>query len=98
LNCLALQAVFYECGGVCGAGRSPSSATTGGNVPLILAPSDRAALQLLADGRPIKQIADNLGIPQNEIEARVRTLFSTMGASTRTEAVAVAERRGLITR
>lgn len=63
---------------------------------LQITPAERAALQLLADGRTTRAIADQLGATEYEVETRLTTLFARMGATCRTEAVAAAFRRGLL--
>jgi DNA-binding NarL/FixJ family response regulator len=66
-------------------------------VLLTITPFERAALGLLADGSTTKQIADRLGIAESEVEARVNLLFRRMGVASPSEAIAVAQRRGLLT-
>jgi DNA-binding CsgD family transcriptional regulator len=63
---------------------------------LHITPRERAALQLLADGRATNEIACGLGISEHAIEAHLSTLFARMGAASRTEAIAAAWRRGLL--
>jgi two-component system, NarL family, nitrate/nitrite response regulator NarL len=53
-------------------------------------------LQLVAQGLPNKGIARRLGISENTAKFHVASLCSKLGASSRTEAVALAARRGLI--
>jgi DNA-binding NarL/FixJ family response regulator len=65
-------------------------------VKLLITPSDRAMLQLLADGKEAHAIADRLGIAANELDARLTKLFAKLGAASRSEAVATAARRGLV--
>jgi len=65
-------------------------------VLLHITPAERAALQLLADGRSSREIAERLRVSESRIEAHLRGLFAKMGASTRTEAVTAAVRRGLL--
>ena len=64
---------------------------------LQITPWDREALQLLARGTEISQIAGRLGLSTREVEANLMQLFATMGAANRTEAIAVALKRGLLT-
>jgi len=63
---------------------------------LILAPSDRAALQMLADEVPTEQIARVLSIPEHQVDAHVSNVVRKLGANSRTEAVRLATRRGLL--
>src|SRR5215210_1289697 len=53
-------------------------------------------LQLVAQGLPNKGIARRLGISENTAKFHVASLTGKLGASSRTEAVTVAARRGLI--
>ncbi len=53
-------------------------------------------LQLLAEGLPNKGIARALGITENTAKFHVASVCAKLGASGRTEAVALAARRGLI--
>jgi len=63
---------------------------------LQITPSERAALQLLANGKATSEIASHLGVTELELGPHLTKLFSRMGAASRTEAVAVAFRRGLV--
>jgi DNA-binding NarL/FixJ family response regulator len=53
-------------------------------------------LQLVAQGLPNKGIARELGISENTAKFHVASLSGKLGASSRTEAVTIAARRGLI--
>lgn len=53
-------------------------------------------LQLVAQGLPNKGIARRLGITENTAKFHVASLSGKLGASSRTEAVTLAARRGLI--
>ena len=64
---------------------------------LHITPSERLALQLLADGAAASELAGRLGVTELEIEAALRSLFSRMGAASRSQAIAAAVRRGLLT-
>lgn len=61
-----------------------------------LTPREREVLQLLAEGLPNKQIARRLGVSEHTVKFHVNTIFSKLGAHSRTEAVTRAARRGLI--
>lgn len=63
---------------------------------LFITPTDRQVLRLLAQGKPVAEIADRLGIHTGEVEPYLASLFSAMGASSRTEAVMRASQRGLL--
>ena len=64
---------------------------------LQITPWERAALQLLAEGTTIGALADRFRTSEADLEARLTTLFARMGVDGRSEAVAVALRRGLVT-
>ena len=63
---------------------------------LLITPHERAVLQLIANGNETGEIASRLGISAHEVEAGVTSLLKVMGAESRTEAVALASRRGLL--
>lgn len=63
---------------------------------LQITPVERVALQLLAEGWTATALASRLGMNEREIEVQLRTLFTKMGASSQTEALAAALRRGLV--
>jgi len=64
---------------------------------LQITPQERAMLQLLANGHEGLEIAGRLGVSERELEAGLTNLLATMGARSRSEAVALASRRGLLT-
>jgi DNA-binding NarL/FixJ family response regulator len=63
---------------------------------LHITPWERSALQSLSEGKSPAELALLFGMPEGEIERQLSALFSRMGAASRTDAVAVACRRGLI--
>jgi NarL family two-component system response regulator YdfI len=63
---------------------------------LHITPSERIALELLAAGIATNELASRLGLSTCEINARLASLFARMGAASRTEAVAFAMKRGLL--
>ena len=65
-------------------------------VLLHITPWERSALQSLATGMTIAQLAIVLGTTEGDIEQRLGSLFTKMGAASPTDAVAAAFRRGLI--
>jgi LuxR family quorum sensing-dependent transcriptional regulator len=67
-----------------------------GGAALRITPRERQALQLLASGQTTTGVAAGLGMGAHEIDALLDTLFTTMGAAGRAEAVAAAHRRGLL--
>jgi DNA-binding NarL/FixJ family response regulator len=66
-----------------------------GEIPAIT-PSERAALQLVADGEGLITIARHLGMGESEVDAHLTMLFARMGAADRSDAVTKAFRRGLL--
>jgi len=65
---------------------------------LHITPWERRALQLLAQGRATTEIANCLGTGESEVGVCLTALFSKMGASSETEAIESASRRGLLIR
>jgi two-component system, NarL family, response regulator len=61
-----------------------------------LTPRELAVLRELADGRANKEIAAGLGISEGTVKVHLAHLFDKLGVSSRTEAIAVAARRGLV--
>jgi DNA-binding NarL/FixJ family response regulator len=57
---------------------------------------EREVLLLLARGDSNAAIATALGLRENTVKTHVTAIFGKLGAHTRTEAVAVAARRGLV--
>lgn len=63
---------------------------------LHITPWDQAALQLLANGTAVEEIAGRLGIGARDVDSYLTTLFAKLGAASRSEAIAAAFRRGLL--
>jgi len=61
-----------------------------------LTPRELATLRLLADGKANKEIASELDISERTVKTHLGHLFEKLGATSRTEAVKVATRRGLV--
>lgn len=61
-----------------------------------LTPREREVLQMLASGLVNKQIAAKLAISEHTVKFHVASILGKLGASTRTEAVALGIRRGLV--
>jgi len=55
-----------------------------------------ALLELLSRGMSNKEIARSLGISDGTVKTHTRSIFSKLGTSNRTQAVAVATRRGIL--
>ena len=65
---------------------------------LHITPSERTALELLAAGAAVHEIARRFGASEPDLETHLASLFSRLGVATRTEAITEAHRRGLLTR
>ena len=61
-----------------------------------LTPREIAALRLMADGKANKEIATALSISERTVKTHLGHLFEKLGVASRTEAVKVATRRGLV--
>jgi len=61
-----------------------------------LTPRELSTLRLMADGRSNKEIAGALGISERTVKTHLGHLFEKLGVTSRTEAVKVAARRGLV--
>jgi DNA-binding NarL/FixJ family response regulator len=61
-----------------------------------LTPRELATLRLIADGKSNKDIAAELGISERTVKTHLGHLFEKLGVTSRTEAVAIATRRGLV--
>jgi len=61
-----------------------------------LTPRELSTLRLMADGKANKEIAADLGISERTVKTHLGHLFEKLGVTSRTEAVKVATRRGLV--
>ena len=61
-----------------------------------LTPRELATLRLMADGKSNKEIASELGISERTVKTHLGHLFEKLGVASRTEAVKIATRRGLV--
>ena len=59
-------------------------------------PRELSTLRLLAEGKSNKEIASTLGISERTVKTHLGHLFEKLGVTSRTEAVKVATRRGLV--
>jgi len=59
-------------------------------------PRELSTLRLMADGKSNKEIANALGISERTVKSHLGHLFEKLGVTSRTEAVKVATRRGLV--
>jgi DNA-binding NarL/FixJ family response regulator len=62
----------------------------------VLTPREHEVLMLLAEGLPNKMVADRLQISEHTVKFHVNAIMGKLGAQSRTEAVVIATRRGLI--
>jgi DNA-binding NarL/FixJ family response regulator len=61
-----------------------------------LTPRELATLRLMADGKANKEIASALAISERTVKTHLGHLFEKLGVTSRTEAIKVANRRGLV--
>jgi two-component system NarL family response regulator len=61
-----------------------------------LTPREMSTLRLLADGKTNKEIANALDITERTVKTHLGHLFEKLAVTTRTEAIKVATRRGLV--
>ena len=61
-----------------------------------LTPRELSALRLMADGKANKEIASALDITERTVKTHLGHLFEKLGVTSRTEAIKVATRRGLV--
>jgi len=61
-----------------------------------LTPRELATLRLVADGKTNKEIAGELHISERTVKTHLGHLFEKLGVTSRTEAMKVASRRGLV--
>ena len=61
-----------------------------------LTPRELEVLRLLAEGKPNKLIGADLAITEVTVKSHVQSLFRKLNVLSRTEAIAVASRRGLL--
>jgi two-component system, NarL family, nitrate/nitrite response regulator NarL len=63
----------------------------------LLSPREHEVLGLLSEGLSNREIAERLGISRHTAKFHVNAILDKLGASTRTEAVVLAARSGLLT-
>ena len=61
-----------------------------------LTPRELETLRLIADGKANKEVASALDISERTVKTHLRHLFEKLGVTSRTEAIKVATRRGLV--
>ncbi|MFZ0157892.1 MAG: response regulator transcription factor, partial [Kineosporiaceae bacterium] len=74
----------------------PSRAGDGAAAPSVLTPREAQVLALLAEGYSNGEIGKRLFISTKTASVHVSSILAKLGASGRTEAAAVARRRGLL--
>jgi two-component system NarL family response regulator len=67
-----------------------------GMMRMQVTPRELSTLRLMADGKSNKEIATSLGITERTVKSHLGHLFEKLGVTSRTEAVKVATRRGLV--
>jgi NarL family two-component system response regulator YdfI len=78
-------------------GESASDSESGPKPPsVLLTPREIEVLRLLADGASNKLIAHKLGISDHTVKFHVTSILSKLNAGTRTEAVTLGVRMGLV--
>ena len=75
----------------------PDSAGASGSPGDALTARETEVLRMIADGAPNKNIAWKLGISEHTVKFHVSSIMAKLGAASRTEAVNLGARRGLIT-
>jgi two-component system NarL family response regulator len=61
-----------------------------------LTPREMSTLRLMADGKSNKEIASELSISERTVKTHLGHLFEKLGVTSRTEAIKVATKRGLV--
>ena len=69
----------------------------GGGEQEALTPRESEVLALLAEGLPNKAIARRLGVAERTAKFHVESILGKLGAESRSEAIVLAARRGLVT-
>jgi DNA-binding NarL/FixJ family response regulator len=62
----------------------------------VLTPREIEVLRMVAEGLGNKEVASRLGISDHTVKFHISSIFAKLGASSRTEAVTVGIRQGLI--
>ncbi|HEY0638669.1 MAG TPA: response regulator transcription factor, partial [Pseudonocardiaceae bacterium] len=63
----------------------------------LLTPREHSVLTLVADGHTNRQVGERLFISEKTVSVHLTRIMSKLGATSRTEAVATAYSRGLLT-
>lgn len=70
--------------------------TEGEAADQLLTPREIEVLRMIADGSGNKQIAVRLGISDHTVKFHIASIFAKLGAASRTEAVTIGIRKGLL--
>jgi len=62
----------------------------------VLTPAEVAVLRLIAAGNANKQIADHLGVTEDTVKGRVKSILAKLDANDRTHAAIIGLKRGII--
>jgi DNA-binding NarL/FixJ family response regulator len=65
-------------------------------LPSLLSPREQEVLELLSEGLSNREVAERLGISRHTAKFHVNAILDKLGATTRTEAVVLAARSGLL--
>ena len=71
-------------------------ASPGSGPPSLLTPREHDVLRLLAEGLPNKGVASRLGVSEHTVKFHVNSIMGKLNAQSRTEAVTLATRLGLL--
>ena len=77
-----------------GNGKGNGDRSPKGNGKSVLSPREHQVVELLASGNTGEEVAERLGISPATVRVHVRNATGKLGASTRTQAVAIAVARG----
>jgi DNA-binding NarL/FixJ family response regulator len=61
-----------------------------------LTPAELLVLRLIADGKANKEIGADLGITEDTVKGRVKSILSKLDANDRTHAAIIGVKRGII--
>jgi DNA-binding NarL/FixJ family response regulator len=75
---------------------TPPAATGAGPAHERLTDREREVLELLADGRSTRQIAEQLFVGEETVKTHLGHIYQKLGVTDRVQAVALALRRGLV--
>ena len=98
IEAAAAGLVVLDASGIEAMLRAPSAVSSGGPDALIeaLTPRELEVIQLLAAGLGNKEIASRLEISEHTVKFHVASIMGKLGAASRTEAVTLGIRHGLI--